>query len=215
MHKAKRNLRFVAGGLLAAGVWLTLLVQTTLAQTVTIGNSSANPVQVRDIDAVARQPFVVAASVSPKDGLSAFEAQVTDYGLSTDNGSQEIPKGYRFVIEYIWATAQLLPGEILNVDLSLPLVGMRDEKATYSFPLKDGVATGYLSRGPVVFHASYEKAVRLYLASGDIAARFTFPQALPASPQLLRNVQVYLAGYLEKLPTVHPRLGPLNSAPQP
>lgn len=213
MKKSSGTSISAIGWLIAVSALMTLLTQATQAQSVTIGNSQSNPVQMRDVDAFARKPFVVEAIADPKDGLSTFDAEVTDYGTGTNTGSQEIPKGYRFVIEYIWATANLLPGEMLNVDLSLPLEGMQDKKAVYSFALKDGVATGYLSRGPVVFHASYEKNVRICVGVGDITARFTFQQALQQSTQLLRSVRVYLSGYLEKLPSTHTRIVPTLGTP--
>ena len=213
MNKSNNKLALAFGWLIAACALMALFTQTTQAQAITIGNSQSNPVQMRDVDVAARTPFVVEAVASPKDGLSTFDGEVTDYGTGANTGSLEIPKGYRFVIEYIWATANLLPGEMLNVDLSLPLEGMQDKKAMYSFALKDGVATGYMSRGPVVLHASYEKNVRIGVGVGDITARFTFQQALQPSPQLSRSVRVYLSGYLEKLPSTHPRVVPTLGTP--
>ena len=194
----------------AAIAFIALLTQTAQAQTVTLGDTPSNPALTRDVDASARRPILVQAWVSLKDGVSYwdYDGEVLVNGFGAGAKPQEIPKGYRFVVEHIWANAALTVGETVQVELSLPLSGLNGQDATYSFALKDGATTHItdgLSTRPPIFRPTYHEAVRLHVDPGDIGVRFSLSKQFTGRTTLLRNVRVYLSGYVEKLPSVNPR----------
>ena len=217
MSLLKSYLMFAASSMIAACALITLSTRTAHAQSLTIGNTQSNPAMTRDVDVYARRPILVQAGVGLKDGVSYtdYDGEVLISGLGAGVKPQEIPKGYRFVVEHIWGTAALLSGETVHVELNLPLSGKNGEDTTYSFALKDGAMTGGaagLSTRPAIFRPTYNEAVRLYVDPGDISVRFSLNRPFTGSTTIIRNVRVCLSGYVEKIPSVAVRPAPLFGA---
>ena len=124
--------------------------------TVSVGNPSTSPVNVRGVDEPARQPFFMSCGLSPELASGSATCYPHIAGLYQNQGGN-VPAGKRFVVEIVSGTFNLSPG----IKPAAILLETADFHAFFHAN-SDGPTCCYFGEG-----WSFIQPVRLYIDAGS------------------------------------------------